>query len=402
MSRFSDYTAKVRAGQVTLFWGYELIDITDPANHVVRYSNIPSRLNGGGVREWAPRMDPLDFAPAGVSQRTATMRLPANYHDLVPNSPASPLHPDAGWKVYIYAGLVEAFADVNTVNFTMQASMLIDSTTVTDTSRGATEITVHLTDMQKPVRASFTSPYAWEAGRAVEDVMDEIVGQVMGRLGGPPAYAVNPTGFTVPKGSVDPGTPRVEVVSQLLAGAGHELVTTPIGLIENRPIPSGIVDGGEVWRYGQEDGLPIHEAERVWAARVPAGWRIEGGALTENAPPITHTVYDLDPGSESFYQGQAEVVIQTSRLPWVRSEAQALVAGYGQLRRAGVGPGVVKFRTIPNPSMLEGDGVELWRPEINAFGLWRVQGYRLPLHSEDLMEVTVRASWNPSQGLVGL
>ena len=400
MSRFTDYTAAAAAGHITLYWIYELIDIRG-AQHVPAFSNWEARIAGGtGAKRWYPRMDPMSLQASNLTQQSAVMRVPIDDPDLIPLFATDPLHPSSQWKVYIYAAVGLPPTMANGVALQQVASMLPDTVTVIDTSGGATEIEIQLTDMKRPIRSSFTSLFSWEDGEEVIDVVDRIVGQTMGRDGPAFAYQVTPTGWVTPKGSAQIGQRRDQVVAQLLAGAGHELVVDPNGVIHNRPVPPSVTGTGEHWRYGQPDGLPIHRATKALTPRAPVGVRVEGGSLQNIDNPVTWVVWDLDPNSEGYYHGFGETNLIVDRLPWVKTVQQAFVAGYAHLRRDGTGPGIVKITTAPNPMLQEGDDVDLYLPRLRVSGMHKVLGYYLPLQAEQLMEITLRASWDPSQGLL--
>ena len=392
MTKFNTYDYYRSRGEISIDWIIQLID----NNHQVIWSSDPAEAVGA-IHYWAPRFDPLQFLSSNVSQRTATMRAPIDRADMVPD-PGGPFDPTTNNKVRIWELMV-----VDGVRYpdsqTLVATMLPDEVTVIDTSGGAAELEIQLVDLIRPIRSNFDATFKWAAGAGIDATVFAILGQVMGAAP-PAAYAISPIAYALPKGSVDAGSARRdEVVAQMLAGAGQELVADPQGLVINRDVPDSRKLGGGFWLYG-EDGIPMQVTRKTWSPRAVKAWRIEGGSVHDTTNPPTWTVYDLDPNSMGFYHGPAENIIQTTRLPWVRTQAQAKVAGYAFLRRNGTGPGIVTFTCPPNPYMAEGDDMFINHPGVNLFGWYKVLGFRLPLHSEALMEVTARAEWDPSQGSV--
>lgn len=383
MSRFTDWTDQAIAaneirspGKVVLDWRHRLLD---PDGAIVA-STDP---DDGGIN-WGAELRPLVFDRKGASQRLAQLSVPATDLSLVPDQ-GGPLHPDSGYRVSLEAGLV--IDGVTT--WQRQATMLPQDVNAEDT--GAVSMSVRLVDTSRPIRSNMTAALQFAQGDLVSAVVERLLGQVLSD------YSVAPTAFTMPRGSVGAGEPRDRYVFEMLASIGHELTTTPEGRVITRPILSSADDAGvEVWRYGQHDGIPIDRAVRSWTVRTPQGWRVEGGSFQDSAPPITLTVWDTDPTSAGHYSGQADAQLEALRANWITSLPQAAEAGYGQLRKFGVGPMQVTIWSVPNPGIREGDIVELERPNLNASGRFRVIDYELPLQVDGLMKLVLRKVYDPA------
>lgn len=389
MSRFTDWTDQAIAadevrspGKVVLDWRHRLLG---PDGAIVA-STDP---DDGGIN-WGAELRPLVFDRKGASTRLAQLSVPATDLDLVPDQ-GGPLHPDSGYRVSIEAGLV--IDGVTT--WQQQAMMLAQDVNATDT--GLVTMDVRLVDTSRPIRSNMTAALQFSQGDLVSSVVERLLGQVLPDA----AYSVAPTSFTMPRGSVGAGEPRDRYVFEMLASIGHELTTTPEGRVITRPILSSADDpGAEVWRYGQDDGIPIDKAVRSWTVRTPQGWRIEGGSFQDSNPPITLTVWDTDPASAGFYSGQADVQLPTMRANWITSMPQAAEAGYGQLRKFGVGPMQVTIWSVPNPGIREGDIVELERPNLKASGRFRVVDYELPLQVDGQMRLVLRKVYDPAANFI--
>lgn len=382
MTRFTDMEDARSAGSVQLVWKHQLID---PDGTILATTDRDEADNG--VLVWGAELRPLAFAADRVSQRTAQMTIPVNDASLVPDRTGTLLHPDTGNRIRLHAGLVIDAAPA----YQTQATMLADQVTA-DQESGHTALSISLVDMLRPVRSETLGGFLFADGESVESVVQRLADQVMS------GASIAPTGFVTPSGSIEAGSKRDRLITELLEGCGHELTTDPDGRVYSRMILPSTGDGGERWRYGQADGLPVQLCVRVWTVKTPQGWRVEGGSFQNQDEPITVTVFDTDPTSEGYFNGVGANQIRTARLPFVKTASQAVVAGYAQLRRHGIGPMQVRLTSIPNPGMREGDLLELEMDALNASGLYRVMAYQLPLQVDGLMTIEARKVYDPEIG----
>lgn len=381
MNRFETYQNIFEDGGGQLHWRHELIGengellaSTDPAAAV------------GTVQFWGASLSPLETSGLNIAQRQATVTLVSPDKSLVPNKRGSLVHPDSNNRLRSYAG-IDIGADEP---FMWQQSTLLFDEVTSVVEGGLVTVQASLIDQVQPLRTDFTSTFGFADDEPVEQVVERIMLQVYSA----DQFRITPTGYTVPAGSADPNDERFALVDSLLAGCGHELAVTSAGVVYNRPIPPTVRTDGSRWRYG-DVGIPVQRAARVHVQNEQRGWTVEAGNLQTSEPDIVVTVYDRDPQSQGYFQSGGAARLGESRLPYVRSNNQGRVAGYGQLRRNGSGPALVEFTTIPNPAMLEGDQLELTIPEIFAVGDFRVIEVVLPQQNDGLMTVVARAAWDP-------
>ena len=343
----------------------------------------------GDVRHWTAEFAPLAWQNDRVSSQTATVRVDTSDRTLVPGgSGGGLLHPKANNKIRAWAGLL-----VNgSWTWVAQGTYLANRVTAASNG-GVTSLDIPLVDTLRPVRSNLESAFAFDDGDLVEDTVARLLAQAFGDDN---ACRVAPTGFDLPAGSFSTGENRLALIDELLLGAGHELATDAYGCAFTRRIPpTSASEFVDVWEYGGE-GIPVEEARREWRTGVPQGYRIKAGSLQNTDNGFEVVAWDLDPTSEGFFDGPGETTIPELTLPFVRSETQAIEAAYGQLRRHGVGPGIVEITTVPNPFIKEGDMVHLTEDGLNATGYYRVIGYSLPIQLDGLMSITLRGIYDPA------
>ncbi len=380
MTRFTEYSSAVAAdGGAVLDWRYELIS---PQGQIV--ASTAETLPDGAIR-WRPSAQPLSISPDRVSPRTLTITLPADDPVLVPLNPQSLLHPDSAHRVRMWAGLVGSAG----TTWWPQATMLVEEADAVAEGDLVT-VTVDLVDSLRPVRSDTTVAVTWERGEPVEDVVARIVGDVLETCN------VTPTGWTTPEGGISAGADRYDVVNNLLEGVGHEMTADPMGLVCTAAIPgSDFVVDVESWRYGT-GGIPIARMVRPVRSRVPQGWLIEGGSLRTSSRGVSMIIWDTDPRSEGYYDGPGESTIEQSRLLYVETVGQAAVAGHGQLRRFGTGGGIIRFESIPNPAIEQGDLTWVEYEPLGISGWYRIMAIELPLEVNGPMTVTARGVFDPA------
>ena len=392
MTRFTDYQDQLDSyGGGVLSWRHDLVA---PSGEMV-FTTVEEEV-AGSVEHWSVDMPPLLSQSNRRSRRTATIEVPISNPDLLP-SVGSPLHPDSGNRVVTSAGLVGADG---VVSWQPQGSMVVDEASATSQG-GVAVAVVDLVDPMNPLRADLVDSFTFEEDETVGSVCTRLAEQVL------QAGTFDITeggGCTVPGGSLGPGTNRLTIIQQLLEGCGHELHASAKGYISARPIPpSDDNEALERWVYGT-GRIPVHSKRRVWQSRVPQAWEIQGGSFRAISAAPTVLVFDQDPSSEGYYQRPGVRRVGSTRLPFVRSVNQGITAGYGQLRRYGVGPMVLVVEMAPNPYMQEGDLIAFTDSEaldkVDASGTFRVLDYRLPVQLDGLMEVTMRAVYNPALGYV--
>lgn len=381
MTRFTDFDEARAGGRVVLAWRHQLID---PDGGLIATTDVSEADEGTIV--WGAELRPLAFNADRVSQRTATMTVPASDPRLVPHRVGTLLHPDTGNRVRLQAGLVIDGEPAYQTQATLLASQV-----GADYQSGVTVLDVALVDMLRPLRSEMEAAFLFDSGETVEAVVGRLCAQVMS------GYTIAPTGFTTPSGSIEQGSKRDALVIELLEGCGHEITTDPDGNVFSRLILPSSGGDGERWLYGAGPGrIPVHTCQRVWTVRTPQGWRVEGGSFQNQEQPITTTVFDTDPTSEGFYTPGGPSQIRTSRYPFVTTVRQAVQAAYAQLRRHGVGPMTVTFTTVPNPGIRENDLIDLELDELSASGIYRVMGFSLPLQVDGMMQVTARQVYDPA------
>lgn len=380
MTRVETYTDALLAA-TRFSWRHDLVD---PDGEILA-STVPDRA----PILWGAELDPVQVNPGRFSARTANLSVIDPDGVLMPDKPSSMLHPESGNRVRVWGGF-------ETGSYWPQATLLPDEVDgVSD--GGIASLSVYLVEPLRPLASTLTSAFRLVEGENVQNTVNRLVRQVDPVVD---ARGFAGTDYTTPSGSIEAGSERKRHLIELLDGVGHEIAADVWGLIYTRPIRASHDTGGSRWRYGQSDGIPIKNIRRRWSVRVPQGWRVEGGSFQNQEEPVTWTVYDTDPTSEGYWQGEGETHIPTSRLPWVRTIEQAAHAGYAQLRRSGVGPMTVTFDTLPNPAILDGDLVELEAPQVNAEGVFMVMSYSLPIQLEGLMSVTCRKVYDPEVSYV--
>ena len=373
MSKFDDIPTNP-----TLTWRVDLTDIT---GEVIRSSDQSI------ATKWGARVAPLRSELGRYSQRTSTLIVPVDDDSLIPVS-GSILHPEVDSMVQLWCGVV---GESSTTWF-CKATMLIDEA-YTEIEEDGVTVELRLVDPLQPLRSEIPDFFEMALDTPVEDVVEELALQVLSS----DRLRIAQTGYTVPRASVAPGTNRLDLITQLLEGCGHEITADCNGAVITREIPRADDEPfAERWRYGSS-GVQISTARRITRRRVPQSWIVRGGSEASIAPEVQ--VFDLDPSSEGYFARRGGTQhVGTSDYPYVRSVGQAVAAGYAQLRRFGSGPGIIEFKTIPNPGIEEGDLLELDLDEIRSSGTYRVIGAELPLHLDGLMTVVAREQYSPSLG----
>ena len=385
MGRISDYQAAVATeGRIGLVWRHDLLD---PDGQLVATTDVDSA--GSGVFHWGAEVEPIDFNSDRVNPRSATLIVPATDPRIIPTGPNSWLHPEARNRVQIQAGIVTAAGTV----WETQATLTVAEASGT-ADGGVATVKVELADTVNEARTNFDSHFGFDEGETVEAVVARILAQVE-----PGALDLAVTGFDTPAGTIPAGANRYRYLNWLLEGCGHELVSTRFGLITSRAILSSDGAADELhWVYGAEatGGIPVDNVRRDWAARVPRGWSVEAGSAQTTSTTREVLVFDTDPRSEGYFSGLVPSVFESSSYPYAKSQRQSVVAGYGQLRRHGVGPMIVQFDSIANPMMREGDLIDLTYSPLGVSGLFRVMSFANPLHNEAKLRVTVRGVFDPA------
>jgi hypothetical protein len=333
----------------------------------------------------------MQFDSTRVSTRTARLSVPDEAgQGLAPNGPGDLLHPDTRNRVRVYSVLVTPTGDRA---WPVATFVIVKTSSEWD---GAATLTLDLADATYPINSNLIHVVSWDAGTPVESVVGRLLDEVI-----PDSWVLAPTGYTLPAGSLAEGAERMQAIAQMLEGCGQELAATSTGGVSNRPIPpTKLVDPlTERWVYGI-GGIPVDRASREWLARSPQGWRVDGGSMSDADAAVTSVVYDRDPTSQGFFTGSGPVTLGQSRFPFVRAASQAKTAGYGQLRRNGLGPLTVTFDTAPNPAIMEGDLIQVQLPDLKIDHTCIVVAFSLPIHLDGLMRVTARAVFDPEIGYI--
>lgn len=382
MSRFADYQDELAAGRGVATW---TIELWSRGGELL--ATTAAAVAGDAI-VWAPTPGSLRLGAGLLSSRTASLFVPASDSRLIPTRVGSYLHPDSRNRVRFTAGLVKADG---TVAEWPLGTMLVESVDITDNG-GHVGLQVALVDPIDPVRSKLEHSFAYDSGEPVADVVDRLLALAL-EAG---EYQVADTGeFTVPPGLLTPGADLLGTITELLTGVGQELVADPYGLVLSRDIlPTADDPTGLRWAYGSS-GIPIEDPKRTIRSRTPMGWKVEGGSFMAGSIQASVVVVDTDPNSEGYWRPDAgHRHFETSRLPLVGSMRQAVVAGYGQLRLHGTGPGIVEFTTVANPAMREGDLLDLGVERLESSGTYRVIGFQMPLGAER-MTVRARGVWDP-------
>lgn len=383
MSRFADYQEELATGRGVLTWDIELWSRSGEL-----LATTASSVAGDAI-VWAPTAGSLRLGAGLLSARSASLSVPASDTRLIPTKVGSHLHPDSRNRVRFVAGLVKG--DGTVVEWPL-ATMLVESVDIADLG-GQVGLTVGLVDPVDPVRSKLEHSFAYDSGEPVADVVGRLLGLVLDA----DEYQVADTGdFTVPPGVLTPGADLIGTITEMLTGCGQELVADPYGLVLTRDIlPTADDPTGLRWAYGDGGGIPIEAPKRSIGSRTPMGWKVEGGSFMAGTIQASVVVVDTDPNSEGYWRPDAgHRHFQTSRLPLVGSIRQAVVAGYGQLRLNGTGPGIVEFSTVANPAMRDGDLLDLGVDLLESSGTYRVIGFQMPLGAEK-MTVRARGVWDP-------
>jgi hypothetical protein len=387
VTRFAEYNAAIASRSLV---GTSCHEVLSPEGAVL--ATTEATETGAEPIKIGTRITPLRYRNGRISTRGATITITGEAAQIVPAGPGAIFHPDTRNRLRLSAGVTWAGNESSWP----QATMVFDEVRVEATNELAT-IEATLTDTLHPVRSNLVSGFAFKAGDLIEDTVARILGQVYHDES---AFAVTPTGYSLPAGSFEPGDDRYQIVESLLASVGHELVTDPSGLVITQPIPPTVADdGSEIWRYG-DGGIPVSTARRIYRSKRPNGYHVEGGSFGEAEAGLDVIIWDRDPFSDGYFSGPNANDLPTLRFPFAVDVQQLTAAGYGQLRREGVGPSLIEFTTIPNPAMLANDMVELVYPAVGASGLFRVVGYDLPQHAETEMRVFVRGVYDPALGYV--
>lgn len=387
-TRFSIYVDNVRSGQLT--WRYELIG--DDGSLLA--TNIEADTDGVNVVYWGATAPPLTLDVAGRAPRLGSLIVPETTAALVPRSRSSILHPDAGSRVRVSAGLI--LAD-GTTRWYVQGTLAIDFAEAV-TEDGVTVTRLELLD---PVAVldglRLDRSVEWAAGTAVEAVVSRLLALA---IDNPARYSVTPTGYTLPAGSLAPGDELEPALADLLGGCGHELIADVYGRLISRPVPSSS-DAASVdaWRYGQADGLPIDSFSVPFRRREPRGVVVESGSLQSEEPQVVRRVIDNDRGSLGYWDGTGPVDLDSVSYTWLQSVTQADAAGLAYLRLNGSGPGVVQMSVAPNPCMRQYDTIKIEDPATGAESAYQVLGYSLPLEVDGMMTVTARHLWDPAANI---
>ena len=388
MDRFEEYThAVLAASPASATWKFELLD---PVGRLLATDDVTEAT--GQAAYWQVEADPVEVQSDLASARTSTITFTSSI-DLVPRDRTGGLHPESAPRVRAWAGITTSSGTTLHPQFTA----LIDELRADDMG-GVPVFEADLVDAIHPVRSDLSTTFRFVEGETVEAVVTRLIGQVIPT----DELAIQATGFTTGGADVEVGTSRYDLVNSLLEGCGHELIADPYGVVTSQEIlPSSEDDSAKRWVYG-EQGIPIESPARTWRSFVPRGWVVEGASTTDGEPEVAVTVFDLDRSSLGFFQGiDVPAIMETARYPYARTRAQLQVAGYGLLRRHGSGPGLITFRTLPNPAIRRGDLVELTMTALKLDrASARVLDYRLPLHNEGLMTITARLVWEPDLGFI--
>lgn len=382
-SRFVVYTSEVLQGGAVPIWE---VDLLSPEGQMLASTRSDV---GSGVIKWGCSPEPVTNEGSRMSQRTSALTVQSADPALIP-SLGGPLHPDSQNRVVFLAGIERS--DGTRVLWE-QATMLIDEVVGT-LERGVLTWDLALVDTAHPMRSTIEHSVTWPAGTEFSELVARLLRQVML----PGTFLMSLTGFTSSGGFLNPGTDRAQVITDMLESCGHELVTSPTGLVYNREIPSSDDDPNlERWHYGDGvDAIPYETLTKTWTSRTGQAWKIQAGSAQAGRLSPTLIVYDTDPRSEGFWRPDlSHRHIETTTSNYVESVSQAAVAGYGKLRQHSPGPGLVTMTCAPNPAMRENDLVELSSAEISIDGLFRVIGLTLPMVPDELMTVTLRGVFNP-------
>lgn len=383
MSRFTDFIDAQRSGAVVVDHRIEL----RTKGGKVLATTKETEATGDRIH-WGAMVGSLAVESNRASQRTVAMDLPVTNPLLVSDHKPDLLHPDTGNRVRVEMGVRVA----GVMTYRPKATLVVNSADTTFES-GAGRVDVSLVDTTKPLVSNLTSLFKFSDGESVLSVVQRLCSQVMDDGD----FEISDTGFLTPGGSFEAGEERLSLVRELLAGVGQELVTRPGGKVYSRPVlPTDDSEVTERWRYGQSDGIPVHRYKRVTNSRSPQAVRVEAGSLRSVGDSITLTVYDTDPTSQDFFDGEGDVDVATVRLPFVDSKAQAAVAGYGVMAKTGTGPAIIEFESITNPFLAEGDLIDLFLEEISVDAAFRVTDYRIDPHLRSRMWIRCRQTYDPA------
>lgn len=379
MSRYTDYMDALDGG-LELGWRYELI--SDDGRYLALLGTWdPTETQAAGAT-----LEAITWQPGVLSPRTSTMQIVDPTDELICDGPEHPLHPDARSAVRVY-GICNPRSS-NPVEIIV-ATLAIERTRVRATHDVATS-TSYLVSRTRPLDSELDQPIHYDDGTVITSLVRKLMAQVMGRT----PFTVTDAPWTAAAGTFQTGRNRLDAINKMLASVGHELADDPEGRISTRPVlPSG--DGeGERWTYGT-DGIPIEDGDNDHTDQVPEGIHLIGGSLQNNDRPPEVTVYDTDPTSAGYYDGEGGARIQPVTNPFIQSEAQAVDAGYAYLRLTGRGPRQVEILTLPNPMLREGDLVDLDYPPIKAAGTFRVVGFTYPPELNGHQRIKLREVFEP-------
>lgn len=378
MSRFTDYTGQAETGAVHPIFRHDLVS---PVGEVLASTDV-----GAGLVHWDAVLAPLSFRADSVSQRTGSLTVTMSDDRLL-----DWLDPESGNCVSVHAGLSTDAGDL----LWQQAIMCIEATD--DTYRaGVITFDLTLADALYPVRTDLVEAFSFEEGEKVETVCQRLIDQVVDNA------VIAPTEYTTPAGSREAGKSRYKLLNDLLEGCGFELAADTAGRVISQEIPPSTDDASaERWVYG-DDAIPVGDCRRERRLFSAQGWKVTGGTFKDGVESTVTTVYDSDPSSRGFFEGDQATKLPSTDYPFIRSVAQAVDAGFGQLRRVGIGPSRITIEISPNAAMRPGDLVYVSLAEQKINGTYRVLGFDMPYHLERQMTVDLREVYDPRKNFVPL
>lgn len=370
------------------------IELLDDLEQVL-FTTAPT-LGSETARRWGATTPSIDYARDRTLQRSAVFDVP--YTDDVvgklPTALSSPLDPRSANRIRVWAGYRRPDGDQEIYAL----ATLSPERVIAVEENGVVTLRIEAVDSLAPLDSAFNTAFTITAGTNVVSAVLSIVEEVISPDGPTPISAAS-TNWTTPRIDVEEGDSRRQLVDQLLDAIGYEISADEYGRVTIGPIEGVEIPDDEApqWIYGP-GGITVDQTRQEWiGVGLPAGVRVIGGSISEDADPIEITLWDSDPQSLTYYDpassnGQAETLRFDNE--FVLSEQQGIEAGYAQLRRRGRGGQEVTFYATPNPALRQHDVISYSNPTLGiTSGLFRVEELSQPVRLDGLMTVSARRSW---------
>lgn len=243
--------------------------------------------------------------------------------------------------------------------------------------------------MQAIVEAEFTQPRVFAAGRTVESIFDELVGDVF--PGAMITFDDN-LGLSTLGRQLIAEKSRWGVLNELATALGKIMFWNRVGELRIETAPDESVIAWEV--NARHDGVLAGVARRVSRTPIKNGWVVtgEGG---DTLSPVRGTAVDADPNSPTYWFGannQGTVFGQKPRRyssPFITLESQAVNAAREGLRRTLGAPFSLSYTAIPNPKLEPFQTTAVTQQDWNR-DVHVALALRIPLTSGPPMRVNTR------------